>query len=138
MKKSNNKSSGFELDKAVSEWSRLLQKGGNLDDTAIAELESHLRDEVEDRVRQGETPEAAFREATSSVEKAEAVGREYRKIHARHHRASRPGPVGGIFPGLLLNSIKIAFRKMRRQKGYSLITVSGLALGIAASTLILI
>jgi ABC-type antimicrobial peptide transport system permease subunit len=48
------------------------------------------------------------------------------------------GRTGGFSPALFLNSIKVSFRKMRRQKWYSLITVTGLAAGMACSVLILL
>ena len=48
------------------------------------------------------------------------------------------GRTGGFSPALFLNSIKVSFRKMRRQKWYSLITVTGLAAGMACSILILL
>lgn len=44
----------------------------------------------------------------------------------------------GFSPALFLNSTKVSFRKMRRQKWYSLITVTGLAAGMACSILILL
>jgi ABC-type antimicrobial peptide transport system permease subunit len=44
----------------------------------------------------------------------------------------------GFSPALFFNSIKVSFRKIRRQKWYSLITVTGLAAGMACSILILL
>jgi ABC-type antimicrobial peptide transport system permease subunit len=49
-----------------------------------------------------------------------------------------PRRSGGFSPALFLNSIKVSLRKIRRQKWYSLISVAGLAVGIACSVLILL
>ena len=136
MKKSKKFYTAFDLDKAVVEWSKRLRRSGALEDGMIAELKAHLRDEVEDLVGQGKSPEDAFHEATASVESADVIGREYFKTYARGLFSTPPRRSGGLTPALFLNSVKVSFRKMRRQKWYSLISVSGLAIGIACSVLI--
>lgn len=138
MKDSKRSCSVFDLDKAIKEWSRRMKRSGALEDGMMAELEAHLRDEVEDLTDQGKSPEDAFQEVTASVERADVVGHEYRKIYARGLILTPPRRSGGISPTLLLNSIKVSLRKMRRQKWYSLISVAGLAVGIACSVLILL
>lgn len=126
----------FDLDRAVTDWIRKLRREGALEDGAAAELECHLRDEVDDLIGQGSDPEAAFREATRSVESTDLVGREYFKIHARGFAAVPPRSSGGFSFALLLNTVKVTLRKMHRQKWYSMISVAGLAAGIAGSVLI--
>jgi len=138
MKKSKKSYTAFDLDKAIAEWSRRLKRSGALEDGMIAELQAHLRDEVEDLVGQGKSPEDAFHEATASVESADVIGREYYKTYARGLFATPPRRSGGLTPALFLNSIKVSIRKMRRQKWYSLISVTGLAVGMACSILILL
>ncbi len=138
MNKSKKPSSAFDLDKAIAEWSRSMKREGALEDGTAAELEAHLRDEVEDLIEQGKDPEVAFLEVTASVEKAEVVGHEYYKTCARGLLASPPRRSGGFSPAILLNSIKVSLRKMRRQKWYASISITGLAVGIACSVLILL
>ncbi|MDH5744381.1 MAG: ABC transporter permease [Candidatus Aminicenantes bacterium] len=138
MKKSKKFCAAFDLDEAVAEWSRRMKRSGALEDGMIAELEAHLRDEVEDLVGQGKSPEDAFHEVTASVESGEAVGNEYHKTYARGLFVAPPQRSGGFSPALFLNSIKVSLRKMRRKKWYSLISVTGLAVGIACSVLILL
>ena len=128
----------FDLDRAILEWSRQLRRSGALEDGAIAELTAHLRDEVEDLIEQGRSPKDAFQETTESVESADIVGTEYHKITARGLFTIPPGKQDGFSLALFLNSIKVSLRKMRRQKWYSLISVTGLAAGIACSILILL
>ena len=58
----------FDLDAAVADWSREMRRGEALEDGTIAELEAHVRDEVDDLVGPGMNPEDAFREVTAAVE----------------------------------------------------------------------
>lgn len=138
MKKSNKLNSVFDLDKAILEWSRQLRCSGALEDGTIAELTSHLRDEVEDLIEQGKNPKDAFHEVTESVENADVIGAEYYKTIARGLFVVPPGRSGGFSFALFLNAVKMSLRKMHRQKWYSLISVTGLAVGIACFILILL
>ena len=138
MKKAKKIYSIFDLDKAIVEWSRKMKRSGALEDGMIAELEAHLRDEVEDLIGQGKNPEEAFYEVTASVESADLVGFEYQKTYARGLILQEPQRSSSLSPALFLNSVKVSLRKMRRQKWYSLISVTGLAVGIACSILILL
>lgn len=128
----------FDLDDAVAEWARGLRRSGSLEDGSLAELEAHVKDEIEELIGRGQSPEEAFREVTGSVESPEAIGAEYHKSDSRGLLPVMTRRLGGVYPALFLNSIKLALRKMRRQKWYSLITVSGLAAGMACSILILL
>jgi len=136
MKKSKKHYASLDLDEAIAEWSRRMRHSGALEEGMIAELEVHLRDEVEDLVGQGKSPEDAFQEVTASVESADEVGHEYHKTYARGLFMAPPRQAGGLSLALFLNSVKVSLRKMRRQKWYSLISVTGLAAGIACSILI--
>ena len=64
------------------------------------------------------------------------IGGEYYKTNSRGLFVALPGKPGGLSPALFLSSVKMAFRKMRRQKWYSLISITGLAVGITCSFLI--
>ena len=136
MKKSKKACKAFDLDKAILEWSRQLRCNRFLEDGTIAELTAHLKDEVEDLIEQGKKPKDAFHEATESVESADVIGGEYYKTNSRGLFVALPGKPGGLSPALFLSSVKMAFRKMRRQKWYSLISITGLAVGITCSFLI--
>jgi putative ABC transport system permease protein len=128
----------FELEKAVEEWSRRLRSSEALEDGSIAELTAHVTDEIEELVSLGRSPEEAFHEVTGSVEAPDAIGAEYSKSDARGLLPLIPGRPSGFSPALFLNSIKVSLRKMRRQKWYSLISITGLAVGMACSILILL
>jgi putative ABC transport system permease protein len=126
----------FHLDRAIAAWGRGLKRAGALEDGMTAELEAHVRDEVDDLVRQGMDPEAAFRDVTASVESADEIGREYFKSRARGLIAVPPQPSGRFSFALLLSTLKLSLRKMRRQKWYSFLSVASLAVGMACAILI--
>lgn len=126
----------FDIDKAIAKWSRDMKRRGALEDGTIAELKAHVRDEVEDLVEQGKSREDAFHEVTDSVESAETVGQEYYKTRVRGLFIPPPQRSASLSLALLLNSLKVSLRKMRRQKWYAAISITGLAVGIACSILI--
>jgi putative ABC transport system permease protein len=127
----------FDLEKAIKAWKKELASNPSLEDTYIYELEAALRDEVADRVRRGEGPEEAFRRASSEMEEAKAIGAEFAKVR-RPRRSGLVGRLKGLFvPALLGNYVRIALRKVKRQKGYAFINIAGLAVGLACSVLMM-
>ncbi len=128
----------FDLEKAIRQWRRSLRKNEALEDGYIAELESHLRDDIENRIGKGVSEENAFKEAVENIGKSETIGSEYFKTNTRHLSGRPPWNPSRWMPTLIFNYLKIALRRIRRQKGYSFINIAGLAVGMAACILILI
>jgi putative ABC transport system permease protein len=120
----------FDLESAIKSWKRSLAKSPSLEDSYLAELETVLRDEVVTLARGGMTEEEAFRRASEEMGEPTAIGREFEK-------ARRPDR-SLFMPALVWNYIKIFFRKLERQKAYSLITLIGLTAGLAAFILIVL
>jgi putative ABC transport system permease protein len=123
----------FKLEKELNRWKKSIGRGGQLEDGDIVELESHVRDEIQGYIQNGMGEEAAFQKATG--EPGPAVLRsEYGKVR-------RPAPsawsLSRFMPALLGNMIKVALRRMRKQKGYSFINIAGLALGMACCLFIM-
>jgi len=113
----------FELEKEIQQWTRKLGRGRNLEEADVAELESHVRDEITRFIKDGMSEEAAFRAATEDPEEAKALEDEYGKVR--------------LTSSLAWSYLKVALRKMRKQKAYSFINIVGLAFGLACSILIL-
>jgi len=113
----------FELEKEIRKWARQLGRGRYLEEADIAELESHVRDEIARSVKDGMDEEAAFRRATEVPGEARALEAEFGK--------------GRLISSLAWSYLKIALRKMRKQKVYSIINIAGLALGLACTIMIL-
>ena len=120
----------FDLEHAVKSWRRDLAKSPSLEDSYIAELEAVLRDEVAALVRGGISEEEAFRKASVDMGEVSAIGREFEKVRRPDRRR--------FMTGLAWNYFKMVVRKLRRQKAYSLITLTGLTAGIAAFILIVL
>jgi len=70
----------FNLDSAISEWRRKMIAAGIKSADVLDELESHLREDVEQQMRAGATAERAFGEAVQRVGAAENLNREFAKV----------------------------------------------------------
>ncbi len=138
MKKPQKSLPSFDLEMAIVKWSRDMKHLGLLEEGTTAELQAHLRDEIDDLVEQGKSPEDAFNEVTASVERAETIGQEFYKTFSRGLFVVPPQRHAGLSPAILLNSLKVSFRKMRQQKWYAAISIAGLAVGIACTLSILL
>jgi putative ABC transport system permease protein len=127
----------FNLENEIRNWLRALRGSKNLEDSDIAELESHLRDEIDHQIERGLNEEAAFCVALEKSAPADILRQEYEKakLYERRYPFWHPSRV---MPSLIWSYIKIALRKIRRQKTYSFINVAGLAVGMSACILILL
>ena len=126
----------FDLEKAIKQWRKKLRKIEALEDGYIAELESHLRDEIDSLIQSGESEEEAFEKAIADIGLPNGIGEEFHKIHTRRHSGRPPWKPPRFMPELLWNYIKVALRKIRRHKGYSFINIFGLAIGMACCFLV--
>jgi hypothetical protein len=67
-----------DLDKQITEWRKTMVAGGLTDCAVLDELESHLRDAVESRIRSGEDAEAAFHFAVQRIGLPNELNQEFR------------------------------------------------------------
>lgn len=70
----------FNLDQALSEWRRQMISGGVKAPEVLDELESHLRDEIEQRELAGVSRERAFEIAVQQIGQAAALEGEFHKV----------------------------------------------------------
>jgi len=125
----------FDLDDAVRDWVKTLKATRSLESGDLAEFETHVRDEVEDLVREGRSPEEAFRSVVGSVEGLDLLDSEF----AKSRTARRPAPAAilrGVMPALVGNYLRVGLRRFRRFKFHGVINLVGLALGLAAGLFI--
>ena len=127
---------GFNLEKEINKWRRSLLKSGSLGEGDVAELENHLREGTDSLVENGVPIEKAFLQTSESIGQPESIGEEYFKTVSRGLYTRPPGAVQKFGLSLILNDIKISFRRLKKQKGYSLINIFGLALGMTCCILI--
>ena len=70
----------FDLEAAISQWRRQVESKWVGDQSALAELEDHLREEIAALAQSGHADEEAWKEATSKLGDPVAIGHEFSKI----------------------------------------------------------
>ncbi len=128
----------FDLEKEIREWKKNLRKYEVFEDGLVADMELHLRDVYNAQRQSGLTEEKAFRQAVASVGDAESIAVEYKKNRLIALNRCSPLRPGRFMPALVWNYIKTTLRVIRRHKGYSLINISGLAIGLTVCMLIVL
>ena len=71
----------FDLEIQIHSWSDHLRAHGNFTEADIHELESHLRDEIEDLVAAGLTPDESFLISVKRLGNLDAVSHEFAKVN---------------------------------------------------------
>jgi hypothetical protein len=70
----------FELERAISEWRGELRSRGINGAETLDELESHLRDDLEEQARSGMEIQRAFDAARGRIGQSDSLGLEFKKI----------------------------------------------------------
>jgi leader peptidase (prepilin peptidase)/N-methyltransferase len=97
----------FDLDKAIEEWRKQMVKAGIKTPVPLDELESHLREEMEQQVRLGSSAQQAFEAAAQRIGQASALKSEFRKVEKAKPVLQRKAP--WILIGVAFLSCWIAF-----------------------------
>ena len=127
----------FDLEKEIHNWLKALRRSVKLEDSDVAELESHIRDEIDHQIDRGFDEEEAFYAALEKSAPADILRKEYEK--AKLYDRSRPfWHPSRIMPSLIWSYMKIALRKINRHKSFSFINIAGLAIGMACFILIML
>ncbi len=128
----------FNLEKEIKKWKKSLLRSEAMEDGYIAELESHLCDEIERLEESGLSAKEAFEKAVEQVGTSDSIGTEYLKTDARDISGRAFWMPSRFMPALVWNYLKVTLRKIRRNKAYSVINIVGLATGIACCLFILL
>lgn len=129
----------FDLNKNINEWKKSLHKNKSFEDGYIEELESHLRDLVEEEINKGVNEETAFRVALKKIGEINVIGDEYFKTDTTNKVSGKPSWKAPKFiPSLLYHNFKMAYRSIKRTAWYSILNISGLAVGMACAILIIL
>jgi hypothetical protein len=70
----------FDLEKAVANWRQQMMDAGVKSGEVLNELESHLRDDVEQEMRRGLSPQQAFEVAAERMGRAHQLKGEFAKV----------------------------------------------------------
>src|SRR5437870_4050938 len=73
----------FDLNQAILEWRRQMVVGGIKTAEVLDELESHLRADVEQQVRLGESEQQAFEAAVQRIGQTSVLKAEFEKVGVR-------------------------------------------------------
>ena len=128
----------FNLEKSIRDWKKSLRKFDIFEDGLIADIELHLRDEYDAQRKAGLDEETAFRAAAAQVGTAESLSNEYNKNRLVKLNRRSPLRPARFMPALLWNTIKMILRKIKRQKGYSFINITGMGIGMACCILMVL
>lgn len=120
----------FNLEEAIRGWKKTLRQQPGLEPGYIEEIESNLRDRIDDYCEEGKTEEEAFYLAQAkSVDSAEALADDY-FIARTDGRKTPPWKRKLSILYLMPNYLKIAVRNFSRKSVYTGINLIGLVLGI--------
>lgn len=122
------------MEKAIQEELKALWRQQGLEPGYIAEIEANLRDRIEAYLDEGYSEEKAFSKA---IEKAignpEHIADQYFTAKAGSKRP--PWKSNGLYSILPMN-FKLVWRGLNKRRGYTIINLSGLAVGISISFLL--
>lgn len=126
----------FNVEKSIQNWRKRLAKHPGLEPGYIEELESHLRDKIDDLIQKGFTEEQAFHQAVENhFDSPEEIADQF--FQARKTKlAPPPWKSKSWVPTMLPNYIKMALRGYRKQKQFAYINTTGLSIGLACCLLI--
>ena len=128
----------FNMENAIREWLKILRRNRALEDGYIEELHSHLLDEIDCLLEEGMNEQEAFDTAVANLGSVKKISADYYKTNTRRWIPTPPDNTRGNLLALFFNYFKVALRRIKRHKGYSLINVLGLAIGMACAIFILI
>jgi len=74
----------FNLEKAIADWRRQMQSAGLKNSDALNELESHLREEIQQQMQAGLAAQQAFEAAATHIGGAQALNTEFAKLRRTH------------------------------------------------------
>ena len=128
----------FDLNQSIERWRREFRRNPAIEDGYLEELEAHLRDTVDEYIKKGVSPEAAFEKAVESIGHPESIATEYFKTDTRGMSGRPPWRRRWWMPALIQNYMKTALRNLKRNRIYSAVNIAGLAVGMACCFLILL
>jgi hypothetical protein len=74
----------FDLEMQIHSWSDHLRSHGNFTEADIFELESHLREEIDDLISAGLTPDESFLISVKRLGNLDAISHEFAKVNTEN------------------------------------------------------
>ena len=120
-----------KLEAAIAQWRRRLSIHRSLPDEDLDELESHVRDQIDELLSSGFTLEAAFQKATAPFSDGIAVTDDLKSLSTRGL-----GSTVTLATDRLRHHVKLAIRSGWRHGFVSGMTVLGLSMGLACALIL--
>jgi hypothetical protein len=125
----------FNLEQAIADWRRRLVIGGIQSAAILDELESHLRDDLEEQVRSGIDPRQAFETASRRLGPVATLRQEFMKageLHSTWQRSFLHGLywVGAAIVLLMDTWILTTFDMRAAERLTGVCVAAGIALGL--------
>jgi len=79
----------FNLENQIAAWRKQMMSGGVTNPDLLDELESHLREDIEEEVASGLTEELAFQRAAERIGQANALQNEFKKFGKSERKIAR-------------------------------------------------
>ncbi len=131
------KQSPFRLDAAIAAWRSTLQYHRSIRADDLDELERHVRDQVAHLVTKGCSEEEAFEAAMKDMGRQAETRDAYRQVYwgKLKKRRQLTDELNWTL-SMLKNYAKVAWRNLVNQKGYTLIHILGLVMGLTSFILL--
>lgn len=127
----------FRLDIAIATWRNTLQHERFIQPDDLDELEQHVRDQVTDLIEKGYSEAEAFQMAMETMGPKDETEAAFRQTYiGTLKRERRLGEELAWRWSMTKNYVQVAFRHVRKQKGYAFINILGLAIGLTCFVLI--
>ena len=127
----------FDLEQAVADWRRQMLAAGIKTPVPLEELESHLREDVEQRMRSGLSTQQAFGIAIKKIGQAPELKMEFKKVSAPMEMQEVIKLAGVIFVAAALFCPLFLFLPFLLDHGLSLMAKM-LGLAVYATTVAII
>ena len=137
----------FDLETEIQNWIRGLRSNPNFEDGDIEEIELHIRDSIETNLYNGLSQEKAFNNATASFGQIEDTGTEFIKARTAEMNVPKKDILAHDYARsnnpftdqliMFSNYTRKVLRIIRQNKVLSFINILGMAIGLAASGIIL-
>ena len=70
----------FYLEKSIADWRQQMLAAGIQTPVPLEELEAHLREEIEQQIKSGFSPQRAFEVAVQQIGQANPLQKEFKKV----------------------------------------------------------